>query len=541
MADQSDERTTRLRYLVYGLLILISCSALVGRILTVAAPHGRTPFHSANDRSRWSTIRSLVDHGTYVIDEVIRRDESNRGGDWDSIDKVRHRGHDGRQHFYSSKPTLLPTLLAGKYWVIQQATGATLRRNPFYVARLMLVLTNVVPLVIYFILMARLVERYGRTDWGRMFVMAAATFGTFLTTFGVTLNNHLPAAISVAIAVHAAVVIWYGGERQWWWFALAGLFSAFAAANELPALSFFCAIGVAVLWKSPGKTAAAFLPAAAVVFAGFFYTNHLAHDSWRPAYAHRRDGKLVKTCSVQPIDSLEAARRELLTHRPELERDLGISSAATLDAARMLQPTWKGEEIASRWELSDPKSEQRYAVLYFSRERPAIQIHAWDQWYEYPGSYWLTEKTGVDCGEPSRLTYAMHMLVGHHGIFSLTPIWILAVLGMGIMLFGRRPPSLRALTLMIVTLSLVCLLFYIARPLKDRNYGGVTCGLRWMFWFTPLWLICLIPAADTCSNNRWLRIMAYVALAVSIFSAHYASLNPWTPPWIYNYLQYLSG
>ena len=44
----------------------------------------------------------------------------------------------------------------------------------------MLVLFNVVPLVIGFVLLARLVERFGTTDWGRIFVMAAAVFGTFL-------------------------------------------------------------------------------------------------------------------------------------------------------------------------------------------------------------------------------------------------------------------------------------------------------------------------------------------------------------------------
>jgi len=38
-----------------------------------------------------------------------------------------------------------------------------------------------------------------------MFVMAAAAFGTFLTTFAVTINNHLPAAVCAAVAVYATV------------------------------------------------------------------------------------------------------------------------------------------------------------------------------------------------------------------------------------------------------------------------------------------------------------------------------------------------
>ncbi|HEX3599330.1 MAG TPA: hypothetical protein VHU84_04270, partial [Lacipirellulaceae bacterium] len=61
------------------------------------------PFLSANDRSRWLTIRSLVERGTYEID-AIRAEPT-----WDSIDVVAHTGRDGEQHFYSSKPPLLAT------------------------------------------------------------------------------------------------------------------------------------------------------------------------------------------------------------------------------------------------------------------------------------------------------------------------------------------------------------------------------------------------------------------------------------------------
>ncbi len=34
--------------------------------------------------------------------------------------------------------------------------------------------------------------------------------------------------------------------------------------------------------------------------------------------------------------------------------------------------------------------------------------------------------------------YALHVLVGHHGIFSLTPIWLLSVLAGIVLLLARR-------------------------------------------------------------------------------------------------------
>ena len=42
------------------------------------------PFLSANDRSRWATVRALVEHGTYAIDDIVSQPN------WDTIDMVKH-------------------------------------------------------------------------------------------------------------------------------------------------------------------------------------------------------------------------------------------------------------------------------------------------------------------------------------------------------------------------------------------------------------------------------------------------------------------
>src|SRR5687767_9236954 len=52
------------------------------------------PFLSANDRSRWTTVRALVEHGTYAIDDIIA--EPN----WDTIDMVKHKDLDGQWRLY---------------------------------------------------------------------------------------------------------------------------------------------------------------------------------------------------------------------------------------------------------------------------------------------------------------------------------------------------------------------------------------------------------------------------------------------------------
>ncbi len=531
MTTPLEDSRRELRLAVYGLLIVISVGTMIGRIWTVKSSLGETPLLSANDRSRWCTVRALVDHGTYVIDDVIFEDpvRKKRDREWYTIDMVRHKGHDGREHYYSSKPPLLPTMVAGQYWLIKHTTGATLTERPFYVVRFMLILTNVLPLALYLCLLARLIEKYGKTDWGRLFAISAAAFGTFVTTFAVTLNNHVVAAVSAAIAVYAALPIWRDGERRWWYFAIAGLFAAFTAANEMPALSFFGLLSVALFWRSPGLTMLAYVPAAAVVAAGFFGTNFVAHKSLRPPYAHRVNGALLARVAGDfdsQLDRGEEIPKELRAGIAEAGIDLSERAVVGLRATE------------DGWFIWDREGADRLAIV---PESDGVRVHAWDNWYEYDRSYWLPgKKKGVDLGEQSRAVYAFNALVGHYGVFSLTPIWLLSAVGIGFWM-GRKNERMRGFAVFVLTLTAVCLAFYLARPLKDRNYGGVSCGFRWMFWFTPLWLVALLPATDHIASRRTWRYVAIALLLVSVMSAAYASLNPWTHPWLYRYWGYLKG
>ena len=326
--DSKLEESRRLRWGVYVLLITLSVGTMLGRIFAVDAvdraavqefrireemkkrtaefekkglegeelveavakvrPRVRQryqtqrPFLSANDRSRWCAVRALVEEEMRVEGAPYSIDKVATLPNWDTIDMVKHDGH-----LYSSKPPLFPTMVAGEYWIIHRLTGATLATHPYAVGRFMLVTLNVVPLVVAMLLLASLVERFGTTNWGRFFVMSAAAFGTYLTTFSIVLNNHLPGAISAIIAVYAVVRIWFDEERRLRYFFIAGLFAAFAAANELPALALLAAIGTGLVCKAPRQTLCAFLPGVVLVAAAFFATNWVAHESLAPPYMHR--------------------------------------------------------------------------------------------------------------------------------------------------------------------------------------------------------------------------------------------------------------
>ena len=539
------------RWFVYLLLIAVSVGAMAARVMEVhnGSSKNPSPFLSANDRSRWATIRALVDEGTYAVDRVIFKDydrlgdfaerpKETRDGVWYGLDTVYHKSSDGQWHYFSSKPTLLPTLLAGQYWLVQKFTGATLQEKPFYVARIMLLLTNVLPLALALLALAWLVEKYGTSNWGRLFVIAAACGGTYLTSFAVVLNNHLPAAVSVALTMACLLPICWERQEQWWRFAGAGVFAAFAASCELPALAFFAVAAGVLIQQSPRQTIVWFLPPALLVGLAAIGTNYLAHETWKPPYAQRKDGAVLATAPVEQERDANGKKSEKARPDDEDAQRLAEEALAKAGIAVSSQNKLAASATPDRWVLTDPQAKERYAVVY-DAETSELKVRRWGNWYEFPGSYWGSGKLeGVDRGEPSHLIYAIHCLIGHHGLISLTPIWLLAIGGLAIGLTGRDP-DWRSLSIAVVLISLVVLGFYLSRPQIDRNYGGVSCCLRWLLWLAPLWLLSMLPAVDRLSESRRWCWVCLALLAVSAFSVTYSAMHPFSHPWIFEYWQWL--
>ncbi len=495
---------------VYAIFMIVIAAAVAGRILSVTRvyepqlgtwPSSRPepmPTHGDNDRSRWDTIRALVDQGTYAIGErdPSRATPQNPHGDvgiisedgWKTIDKVLQPE---TKQFYSSKPPFLATLLAGEYWLLRTVFGWSIVDQRWDVIRIILFTINWLPLVLYLFFLSRLVEDIGTTDWGRIFVFAAGCFGTFLIPFATTLNNHTVAACSALFALYPAFRIWSriedrrstesplvvpalaGNEDRLkaelqatsdprtsnpspWLYIASGFFAGFTACSELPAASFAAALLVLMVWQAPKKALALFLPAAALPVIFFLVTNYLAIGSPVPVYS----------------------------------------------------------------EVEGP-------------------------WYQYEGSHWRVEpgqvKQGIDFQHEDKVVYAFHWLFGHHGLFSLTPVFLLGIAGIGFSLFSncRDFPSgprqaLKILSGLTLWLMLIVVGFYVV---KSNNYGGWTSGPRWLMWLTPFFLLTMIPAADWLSPRRWGRGLAYVFLAISVLSVSYPAWNPWRHPWLYNWME----
>jgi hypothetical protein len=451
---------------------------------------------AANDISRWCTVWSLLERGSYVIDECP----------WqvDTQDKVFRaaKGASGPgpgqppvPHYYSSKPALLPTLIAGLLYPARVITGVPLGqvvlqeraprwsqkpdpgsaygvkgvfevpkdpvRWPAYIFyfKPVLVLVNVVPFGIFLVLFARVLDRYSTGDWAWLFCLVAAAFGTYLLPFTQTLNNHTVAAFSAFFALYQLLWIWGADGPAGWRFAAAGFFAAFAVANELPALAFLALLLGLLIVSFPRQALLFFLPGALV-----------------------------------PIIAFLAAQ---------------------------------------------------YAV--FGEFKLAYEAFGTDE-YLYEGSFW---KTPLDLDafnerpEPYAI-YFFHMTLGHHGIFSLTPIFVFSIVGAvrwlgrgGWFPLPRRGGApLTAVAWLTAVLTVVLLAFYTWNP-KARNYGGSTQGLRWLLWLVPFWLLLLPKGVEWGQGRGWFRGLALVALAISVMSVGYAIRNPWSHPWVLDALEHL--
>ena len=308
------------------------------------------PFLSGNDRSRWLTVRALVESGTYEIDEFATRD-----GYWDTIDMVSHRNSDGEKRLYSSKPPLMATIVAGEYWLLHKFTGWTLGDHPFELGRIMLVTFNLLPLLIGWIVFARLAEDWGTTDWGRIAAVAAICFATMMTTFSAALTNHLWAFVAGILATWDASRVWRGSKNPLY-FLGAGFWSAFLFTNELPALALVAGLFLLLGMVDLRCTLLFAAPGAIVVMAAFVGTNYMAHNTWRPAYSHGA-GDVTET--------------DLNTKNEENWYNFTFTRQ------------YDGREVKSYW--SNPK-----AMNPVDLGEPSKLVYAWNALFGHHGNFSLT-------------------------------------------------------------------------------------------------------------------------------------------------------
>ena len=410
----------------------------LGAALLLAATLNARQLQSANDRSRWCTVWSLVERGTYQIDEIDKK------SGWTTIDKVLHDGH-----LYSSKPPLQSTAVAGVYWIVRNVSGLDLLRQTADTTRLILLIVNWLPLVISFVVLARLLARSSENQTARLIALATFCSGSLVTGYATTLNNHSVAAMCLVFTLAPLLRILSDDSRRGIDFAQVGFWAALVCCHELPAALFGAATFVLLVRKSVPQTAKWYVPAALLPLIAYFVTNYLATGGWKPFY------------------------------------------------------------------------------LYYGTEKYLYEIDG-------VRSYWHTPH-GMDQSLDSPLTYFFHCVFGHHGIFSLSPIFLLAIVP-AFRVSWLNGSRLRPAIVLGGALSIAVLGFYFTRT-SNYNYGGNTFGLRWMIWLTPFWVLAMVPTLERFAARRTGLVISLMLLGVSVYSAESASRNPWSSSWLFQQME----
>ncbi|MEP3481827.1 MAG: hypothetical protein ABJZ55_21470 [Fuerstiella sp.] len=404
-----------------------------------------SPLQSANDRSRWCTVWSLVERGTYQIDEI------DQVSGWSTIDKVRHQpaGSD-EYHFYSSKPPLFSTMVAGLYWVQKTVWGYDLRQQTQTTAQSLLLIINLLPFCFALLAFEKSLRVLQLGSIAAAVVFGIAAFTSMLNPFLTTLNNHTPAATSLLFCLAGLIRLQVAksmSERPATKdFVIVGWTAALVCCFELPAALFGLLSFVVVVQISFRKTLIAYAPAALIPLAAFFITNVICTDGIKPFYA------------------------------------------------------------------------------YYGTEK-------YEYVHEGVPSYWVSPK-GIDANAEHPAVYLFHCVVGHHGLLSLTPVFLLAFPGWWFIFRGSQPKGWKLIGAMGVFLSVVILAFYLTRT-KNYNYGGNTSGLRWILWLVPFWWYALARMIGRSLSSKLGMVCLLLLTVASGFSSMASLRTAWKPNWIY--------
>jgi hypothetical protein len=364
--------------------------------------------------SRYATIESLVDYGTYYIDHsrYVRTIDKMKVGD----------------HYISSKPPLLGTIGAGVYWVYEHLTGKTIARYEGDVVRTVSFWMGAVPHLIFLIYFYRLCRLLFRRQLSVMVGMAGACFAYLGVGYATLINNHSPAATLTICGLYYAARIRLERDVKAYHWPLAGLILGVLPAIDPPGLAIMAALSVYLFMYDRRKTLTWFLPA---LLPGVLLHFVLAY---------------------QITGSLK--------------------------------------------------------LFYFNKELKAFK------------GFYFKNAGGIDGLKEPKYIYAFNTLLGHHGLFSMTPLY---VFGLYELIRSIKVRRLLGVSLVCAVTILGFLGFFIFRT---RNYGGWCVGMRWFVPIMPLLLLYFGLWVDRVRLSRPLWTAVLLAFGVSCFNVQDALSCP---------------
>jgi hypothetical protein len=383
-------------------------------------------LNNANTASRYATIESLVDYGTYTIDksQYVHTIDKKKIGD----------------HYISSKPPLLPTYGAGVYWAYQKLTGKNIVDNEGDVVRTVGFFTTLLAHAVFLLYLYRFSRMLFKRPLAVLGTMAMGSFGYLGVAYATAINNHSVGACLSLVGLFYAYRATHGsaGYKDW---ILAGFWLGITAAIDLTCLAFLPTIGLYMLVKDWRRAVFAFGAAALPGVIVLLGLNYFTTGSLKAAYLNKEAG-------------------------------------------------------------------------------------------EFAGNYFKTVKHGIDGLREPKHIYGFNVLLGHHGVFSMTPVFCFSLYELIRNL--RRREHFKG-TLAITAVLAMVFYFYIFRT---RNYGGWCVGMRWIVPFMPLFVLYFGLWLDRVKHTRLTLGAAALAFAIGCFHVQDGLTSPFQYSVWHNWLEH---
>jgi hypothetical protein len=200
--------------------------------------------------SRLATVYSLVEDGTWYIDRPVG--EPPVSFEQDTIDKVVVNGR-----MISSKPPVLPLVMAGEYWLMKKTLGWSLDKpeDANKIVRAMATTLAGFSYVLALVLFGKTLRMFVDDPLIRLLLLFCLAFCTQLWGYSTQINNHVPAAAMLLAAVYlGSGIAWGKLSPRSWRFFLFGLTSGLVLTLDMPATVFVAAAAVYLLASHPRQT-----------------------------------------------------------------------------------------------------------------------------------------------------------------------------------------------------------------------------------------------------------------------------------------------
>lgn len=184
----------------------------------------KTDTDSAHVMSRLGTVESIVERGTYRLDDSIFIR---------TVDKVFKDGH-----FYSHQPPLLSTLEAPVYWALRLPGTRFNNRGRFVMIYAFSLLTNGIALALTVIAFAAILAMAGVKPPLREWAAVLLPMGTWLLPYGLVPNNHGIAGLLVAVLFWVLLTVEWQGATRRRALAVGAVLGLLAGIEVLPIVSF---------------------------------------------------------------------------------------------------------------------------------------------------------------------------------------------------------------------------------------------------------------------------------------------------------------